>query len=187
MLAVLRDKLAARGLAAEVHQMDIRTMRLGRRFKQIIIPFQAFPELTSESDQRLALERIHEHLADDGVFICTLHNPPVRLQSVDDRLRLVGRHPVANGGQLLVWLLQRRMPNPALVEVLEFFEEYDDQGILRSKRYSAIAFHLLEKDLFERLITETGFEVVNLYGDYSYSAFDAQTSPFMIWLLRRRS
>jgi SAM-dependent methyltransferase len=186
MLAVLRDKLARRGLNAETHQMDVRSLQLNRRFKQIIIPFQAFPELTSESDQQLALERIHEHLDDDGHFICTLHNPKVRLRSVDDQLRLVGRHSLERGGQLHVWLLQRHNPNTMLVEVLEFFEEYDEQGVMRSKRYSALEFHLLMKEQFESLIARTGFEVVQLYGDYSYSPFDAETSPFMIWVLRMK-
>lgn len=184
MLDILRGKLAQRGLTAEVHQMDIRSLNLNRRFPQIIIPFQAFPELTDEDDQRLALQRIHEHLADDGLFICTLHNPKVRLKSVNNQLRLVGRHALDDGGQLHVWLLQRHDPQTQKVEVLEFFEEYDTGGILRSKRYSPLEFHLLEKEAFERLIDAAGFEVVNLYGDYTYALFDRDSSPFMIFVMR---
>lgn len=183
MLDILRSKLAQQGLIAEVHQMDIRSMQLNRRFPQIIIPFQAFPELTDEADQRQALERIRAHLADDGLFICTLHNPKVRLKSVDNQLRLVGRHALDDGGQLHVWLLQRHDPHTQTVEVLEFFEDYDAQGVLRSKRYSPLEFHLLEKEAFEHLIDAAGFEVVNLYGDYAYAPFDSDSSPFMIWLL----
>src|SRR5262249_27848927 len=159
------------GLTAEVHQADIRTMQLGRQFKQIIIPFQAFPELINEDDQRQALAQIHAHLADDGGFICTLHNPSMRLKSVDNQLRLVGRHPLNDDGQLLVWLLQRLDPKSNVVEVLEFFEEYDAAGLLRSKRYSPLQFHLLEKAVFENLIIEAGFEVAHLYGNYEYAPF----------------
>lgn len=186
MLDLLQDKLARRGLSAEVHRMDVRHLRLNRRFRQIIIPFQAFPELTSEQDQRLALERIHDHLEDDGLFICTLHNPEVRRQSVDNQLRLVGQHATDGNGLLFVWLLQRYTPDTGLVEVIEFFETYDEQGMMRSKRTSTLQFHLLEKDRFERLIASTGFEVVHLYGDYAYAPFKAETSPFMIWILRRK-
>lgn len=183
MLAVLRRKLDQRGLRAAVHQADIRQLNLNRRFNQIIIPFQAFPELTTEDDQRLALARIHEHLSPEGEFICTLHNPPVRLKSVDGQLRLVGRH-AQEGGELLVWLLQRQNANQ--VEVLEFFEQYDALGVLQSKRYSTLTFHLLEKATFERLIEQAGFEVVDLYGDYACAPFDPENSPFMIWRLRAR-
>ena len=184
MLAHLRAKLAREGLSADVRQMDIRSLDLGKRFAQIIIPFQAFPELTSPDDQRHALERIHAHLEDDGRFICTLHNPTVRVKTADGQLRLAGKFPIEQG-HLFIWLLQRRKPETALVEVMEFFEEYDEQGALRAKYWSEVDFHLLEKAAFERLIASVGFEVVALYGDYSYAPFDEETSPFMIWILRR--
>lgn len=186
MIAILRDKLAEGGLSADVQQADVREMQLGRRFKQVILPFQAFHELTAEEDQRRALERIAEHLDDDWLFICTLHNPAVRLRSVDDRLRLAGRHDLEQGGHLLFWLLQRRRPDTGLVEVLEFFEEYDAQGVMQAKRYSELEFRLIEKDRFESLTAEAGFEVVSLYGDYDTAPFDPEASPFMIWSLRRK-
>src|SRR5512145_1345789 len=50
MLSRLRAKAA--GLPVEIHEMDIRTMDLGHQYPQIVIPFQAFPELTAEQDQR---------------------------------------------------------------------------------------------------------------------------------------
>jgi SAM-dependent methyltransferase len=186
MLDVLRQKLAARGLQAETHHMDVRTMQLGRQFRQIILPFQAFPELTKEADQKQALQRIHDHLTVDGVFICTLHNPPVRLKSVDNHLRLAARQSLENGNQLHVWLLQRYDPQTLVVDVLEFFEEYDAQGVMQVKRFSELQFHLLHQDVFERLIAETGFKVVDLYGDYTRAPFDPERSPFMIWVLRRK-
>lgn len=186
MLDVLRRKLAARGLPVQVHQADICSFDLGRQFKQIWIPFQALPELTDPDDQRAALGRIHAHLADDGVFICTLHNPPVRIQSVDRQLHLVGNHALPNGGQLLVWLLQLPTQTADVVEVHEFFEEYDPIGVLVSKRTSALRFHLLQQTAFEAMIAEAGFVVDRLYGNYDGSAFEPAVSPFMIWLLRKQ-
>ena len=187
MLAVLTRKLRQRGLSAEVHQLDICTFDLGRQFEQVWIPFQAFPELTAEVNQREALKRIHSHLADDGVFICTLHNPPVRLKPVDGLLHLSGSQPLAEDDRLLIWLLQTHDRETNLVTVQQFFEEYDSKGVMKSKRFSEMQFHLLAKSTFEALLTQTGFEVVELYGNYDCSAFDAETSPFMIWFLRKRA
>jgi len=167
-----------------VYEMDVRSFELDQQFQQIIIPFGAFSELPSPADQEQALERIHAHLADGGTFICALHNAPVRIKSVDNQLHLAGRFPIEQG-QLFVWLLQQHDPTTKLVNVMEFFELYDTQGLMTSKRFSEIQFHLLEKAVFERLIAAAGFEVVNLYGDYSYAPFDASTSPFMLWELRK--
>ncbi|HML23298.1 MAG TPA: class I SAM-dependent methyltransferase [Aggregatilinea sp.] len=183
MLRRLREKIDRRGLDAEALEMDVRALDLGRQFAQIIIPFQAFPELTAEADQRQALERIHAHLAPGGTFICTLHNPTVRRASVDGQLHLAGSFEDEDN-QLFVWLLQTYNADSRLVDVLEFFEEYDSQGRMLEKRTSSLQFHLLEKAAFERLIAETGFEPVALYGDYTHAPFDEASSPFMIWVLR---
>lgn len=185
MLTRLRNKLDAEGLSADVYQMDIRHLHFERQFKQIIIPFQAFPEITTQADQLQALRAIYESLSDDGTFICTLHNPPVRLESVDDTLRLAGRFSHGEN-QLFLWLHQRFQTQSNVVNVLEFFEEYDSQGMMVSKRFSELQFHMMENLTFEGLIEASGFEAEALYGDYAYTAFDASTSPLMVWVLRKR-
>jgi hypothetical protein len=38
---------------------------------------------------------------------------------------------------------------------------------------------------FRSLAEAAGFVAVHLYGDYSYSPFEPQTSPYMIWVLRK--
>ena len=185
MLDVLRRKLDRASLSADLHAADVVDLSLGKRFAQVIIPFHAFPEITDREDQARALERIHAHLAEGGRFICTLHNPPVRLRGVDDQLRLAADRPAADpGARLLVWAHQSRDAD-GLVTIREFFEEYDAQGALASKRLATLRFRLLEKAVFEGLFRAAGFEPVELYGDYSRSAFDEQTSPFMIWVLKR--
>jgi ubiquinone/menaquinone biosynthesis C-methylase UbiE len=186
MLERLREKLAQNHLSATVYQMDVRALKFDKRFPQIIIPFQAFHELASEQDQQLALQGIHDLLTDDGVFICTLHNPTLRLKSADGQLHLAGRF-AREQNQLFVWLQQRYDPQTKLVHVLEFFEEYDSQGMMQSKRFSELQFQILEKSTFEQFIHAAGFEVSALYGDYTYSPFNEETSPFMIWLLRKQS
>ncbi len=189
MLTVLNEKLARRHLAADVRLMDVRHLALDKHFHLIIIPFHASPEITDGAEQQRALTRIHQHLTDNGRFICTLHNPTVRLRSVDGQLRLIANKmlPSRPGHRLLVWLHQSYDPASKLVTVMEFFEEYDDKALLIAKRCAEIRFHVLEKVTFEHLIRQVGFEVVQLYGDYSRAPFDEEQSPFMIWVLKRRS
>ncbi len=135
MLEVLQDKLNNNNLSADVRQMDVRALELGKQFPLIVLPFQAFPELTKEADQQQALERIRAHLSDNGRFICTLHNPRVRLKSVDGQLRLAGKFALEDG-HMFVWLQQKFIPETRLVKVLEFFEDYDANGVMHSKRWS---------------------------------------------------
>jgi len=185
MLAILRRKLNERDIQADVRQMDIRQLDLAKRFGAIIIPFHSFAHIVSIEDQREALQRIYEHLLPGGWFICTLGNPDVRRQSMDGRLRLHSRYAL-NGGQrrLLVWLLENFDPQDNhIVDLAEFFEEYDEKGRLQAKHLMELRFRLSTREEFEALAQAAGFKIKAFYGDYTYAEFRPDSSPFMIWRL----
>jgi SAM-dependent methyltransferase len=183
--AILENELRQRGLKADVHQMDICNFELRKKFDMIIIPFHSFAHITSPSDQRKALARIHQHLLPGGTFICTLGNPKLRQKAVDGQLRLFRKYPLPDSqGELLLWIVENENVNDnQIVEALQFYEEYDANGVLKSKRLLELHFRLSSRDEFEELAKAAGFRVKAFYGDYSYSEFDEESSPFMIWLL----
>ncbi len=55
-------------LHAEVYEMDVCRLDLGRRFDMVIIPFHSFAHILSPADQKRALVRIREHLVPGGTF-----------------------------------------------------------------------------------------------------------------------
>jgi SAM-dependent methyltransferase len=187
MLAVLSDKLKQHGLQANIVQADVCKLDVGRSFDLILIPFNSFGEIVTPQSQRQALQRIWQHLAPGGRFICTLHNPAVRARSVDGKLHLWGQHPLPGGrGKLLFWGLQEfDRPDKLVVKVLQFYEEYDSGGTLRAKRLLELHFSLIDREAFESQAAEAGFKVAALYGNYDRSAFDPDHSPFLIWELRK--
>lgn len=184
LLDVLRAKLAAQGLSAQVITQDVRQLALEDRFALVLIPFHAFPEITDPVEQLETLRRIHAHMTPGARCIITLHNPEVRRRSIDDQLRLVARRPHGEG-ELLFWLLQQYDVASRQVTVLEFFEEYDADGIMQRRRMVDLRFTLLEQAAFEDLIAQAGFRVLDIYGDYQRSPFDPASSPFMIYVLGR--
>ena len=185
--AILENKLRQKGLKADIYQMDICELELQKKFDMIIIPFHSFAHITSPGDQRKALARIHQHLSPGGTFICTLGNPKLRQKAVDSQLRLFRKYPLPDSqGELLLWIVENKnVDDDQIVEATQFYEEYDAKGVLRSKRLLELHFRLSNKDEFEELAKATGFKVKAFYGDYSYSGFDEESSPFMIWLLER--
>ncbi len=182
--AILENKLRQLGLKADVYQTDIRELELHKKFDMVIIPFHSFAHITSPGEQREVLRRIQQHLIPGGTLICTLGNPDVRQQEVDGQLRLVRKDPLPDRqGTLLLWVAENNNgDDPQVVEAMQFYEEYDNEGVLRSKRLLELHFRLSRRDEFEGLAGAAGFAVKAFYGDYSYSAFH-EHSPFMIWLL----
>jgi len=186
MLAVLEQKLTHQGLSAAIHAVDVCHLDLGKQFDRILLPFQSFAELRSLNEQKETLTRIHRHLSPDGRFVCSLHNPHVRLKTVDGRLKLRARHELPHEqGSLMLWTMETYDPKNKLVHGLQFIETYNLQGILQSKRFMDIEFSILDKEIFETMIKQVGFEVTALYGDYAYADFNSMTSPFMIWILSK--
>ena len=180
MLAILRRKLTAKGLSAECVMQQVQELTLPRQYALIILPFHSFMELCTVEEQQQTLARVKAHLTPAGRFICTLHNPPVRMKAEDGRLRLYGQYPL-QAGTLLLWGLKHYSPGNPLVTGVQLYEEYDAEGILREKSYVDTQFRLVEKEEFAALAEEAGLHVTALYGNYDRAPFESESSPFMIW------
>ncbi len=185
--AIFKSKLEQKGYHAEIYQMDVCELEISKKFHMIIIPFQSFAHIVSVDDQRKALERIYQHLLPGGTFICTLRNPTVRQRDIDGQLKLAYTYPlVEKQGKLLWWMLEEFDPDDnQIVKAYEFFEEYDAEGVMTSKRMMELHFRLSPKDEFEDLLKTTGFSIKSVYGDYAYNGFDPDSSPVMVWILEK--
>ena len=184
MLIGLKEKLSKKGLSACVHEMDVRDLSLKELFDLIIIPFHAFAEILDHQDQQKVLRGIRQLLVENGRFICTLHNPSVRLRSVNWKLQQLGEYPLLDDrGTLFLSAIQHYDEDNHIVNGTQFYEIYRPDGFMSSKSFLDINFYLHEKDVFQELVESEGFRVIKLYGDYSYGTFDKDKSPFMIWIL----
>jgi len=185
--AIFRSKLEQKALKANIYQMDVCLLDIPKKFEMIIIPLYSFSHIVSPDDQRKALTRIHQHLLPGGTFICTLRNPTLREQIVDGQLRLIGKYPlIRDQGTLLFWIIEQKDPEDVhVVNGMEFFEEFDAEGVLKAKRLMELHFRLSPRDEFEQLLKATGFSIKAFYGDYTYTKFDEISSPYMIWVLEK--
>ena len=84
---------------------------------------------------------------------------------------------------LIVWIKETYHQEKHVIESTEIFEEYDMNGLMKSKNIVELSWHLLTKKNFKKLATQSKFKVKSLYGDYTYAEFQEKTSPFMIWVL----
>ncbi|HAG81687.1 MAG TPA: hypothetical protein DCL61_11075 [Cyanobacteria bacterium UBA12227] len=184
MLAALNQKLQNAKLSATILQADVRNFTIENSFELAILPFHSFSELITSDDQLAALNSIYNCLTKGGHFICTLHNPALRLKSADGCLRLNGHFQYENG-TLCISGFENYDKRKHVVNRMQFYELYDDQGILRSKRFLEMQFCPIEKLEFETLANKVGFKTVAFYGDYSRSEFKADSSPYMIWVLEK--
>lgn len=78
------SKLTKKGRAAVSYSKgDVRKVRVGRRFRTVIAPFNVFMHLYTRSDVEQALRTVREHLAPRGTFIFDVLLPDPDLLSRD--------------------------------------------------------------------------------------------------------
>ncbi len=105
MLGVLHRKLRGAGTGARIVCADARSLPFRCTFQLVLLPFQGLTELPSANDQARALRAAADLLSPSGRFVCTTHNPAVRLRSVDGSWQRVGTFPRRDGGSLTVHIL----------------------------------------------------------------------------------
>ncbi len=187
MLARLRKKMEERNLSCPVYCQDMAELDLPDQFDLTFIPFHSFSEIVDSQRQRCALQRIRMHLASRGKFICTLQNAPVRITTMDGTFRPIGEFSTEERRKLLVTGRLTYDPSTQIASGDQVYEQFSPEGTLLDRRVLSVRFHLFQRDEFESLLSENGFSVENLFGGYDRTPFDAATSPFMIWKLRRSS
>jgi SAM-dependent methyltransferase len=142
--------------------------------------FQSFMEIVGEERQRAALTRILACLRPGGRFICTLHNPSIRIKYVDGLVRNVGHFPVDDGILVVSGVEQGGRP---VVSRLQFFEFFGPDGQLVWKRILPMEFELISPERFEDMAKEADFTIAQIYGNHDRARFDPAVSPFMICML----
>jgi SAM-dependent methyltransferase len=187
MLDVLENKLVQMGRSATLICQDMTKMAFCGQFDLALIPFNAFLELTASLDQKAALAAIFNALKPRGRFICTLHNPVVRLRTIGGGMTTLGQYPVEGTDHEVVLKADLKHDDSRkVVEGVQIIEVIDATGRKIREHSMPICFTLLSKQEFQELFLAAGFEKEALYGDYQRAEFHEMASPYMIWSLRRK-
>lgn len=186
MLSVLRQKAQSKDLSAQVICADASDIPFSGIFDLVLLPFQGFSELVHDKERWGALRAVVSCLTARGIFVCTLHNPHVRLRTIDGMWHEVVKstHPKSRGS-LEVSIKADFDPASRIVSGIQRIDEYDEAGKAVDSRSLPLSFSLLEKESFGELAEEAGLEVISLFGDYSAAPYDQEKSPVMVWFLRK--
>jgi SAM-dependent methyltransferase len=188
MLAILRQKLTAKGLNASVMQADITCLNLGARFDLVLLPFQGFHELHTKIEQQKALKEIARSLVPNGRFICTLHNPKIRLESITQGLKHYGTFPRVDGdGFVSLSVDLKYEPEAGIVKGWQIICELDSAQRKVVEHRLPVQFSLIEFDVFEELLKSADFSIEEVFGNYDFSSFSPKTSPYIVVCSRKLS
>lgn len=174
MLALAKARVAEAGKLAERVRLvrgDIRSVRLGQRFKLSIVALDSFGLLTGQQDQLRALGTLRRHLLADGLLVLDLANGNLRGGETDEETVLHRSDPPVEGAQQRVKWIARQTDHAAQLDRL--LHVYDDTRPDGTVRRTTVELELRYFTRFELelLLERAGFFVEALFGDYDLTPF----------------
>ncbi|MEW6751751.1 MAG: class I SAM-dependent methyltransferase [Candidatus Latescibacterota bacterium] len=165
---------------------DMRSFRLGQRFRLVLAAYRTFQHLLTPADQEESLACIRRHLVRGGRLILDLFDP----------LGLIAREglqtPIcrdtdfvdpATGHQVLVYYTRTTDPQAQVLEQEVTFEEVEPAGRAVGRTHARLRLRYASRFEVEYLLARCGFEVEALYGDFGRSPYPGYGEQ--VWVLRR--
>ena len=188
MLEVLKNRMRAENLSADVYEQDVRALDINGRFDLALLPFHSFSEIVNASDRARALTAIRRHLAPQGRLILTLHNSAMMIPSLDGQRRQLCERPIPGKDAVLrFWFTGRHESGTLIADAHQEYEIVGLDGTLIETRELDLRFAIIGREEIERQVDACGFDILRLFGDYSLNSFQPATSPYMLYELRATS
>jgi len=165
----------------EIAQEDVRDFTSDRIFRLAIVPFNSFLHLLETRDQEEALRNIRTHMDDDGMLVISVFNPDLtRPEGVVNHKDTI----LTDEGEILSRFYTQTFDRPSQRTTVHYFYDISRQDRpLRRVTAEFTLRYIFHREMIE-LLERTGFDILEVYGDYDLSPFK-ESSPIMIFLARR--
>jgi SAM-dependent methyltransferase len=180
LVEICRGKAFKFGLDLKLHLGDARDFDLAKKYELVFIGFHAISEVLTNEDKERVFRCVRRHLSDNGHFWISCHNPIVRRTTLDGKERVMGIFPVDYGDEELHFSGQFFLDTGT--NIATGIQKYviKRNGIGIEKRELSVRFHLISPDELTGVLERVGWIVDEQYGDYDFSPYNAEASPFFI-------
>ena len=181
MLDVFKRKISNENYNPQILKMDLLELKFQKKFGMILLPFHSLSEIIDKENQYKAVKKVSEYLKDDGLFICALQNPVVKLKYADGVKRKIGEFKLDDNEKLVITSMNKFNYESGMVSGYQFYEIYDCNNLIKETRRLEINFRPISNLEFHDMVNCAGLKIINTFGDYSYSEFFEETSNYMIY------
>ncbi len=168
MLRTLRAKAAELGLSPRLHQADMSDFSLSRRYRLIMIPFNAFIHNMTQDAQIRCLQLCREHLSPGGELTFDTFFPSLEIVGSPQNTRVLeGELPHPETGLPMRMYDTRSFDRVAQVQhSVNEIELLSADGSVQTVHRSEISSRYIYKQEMALLLRVAGFARWEIYGDF---------------------
>jgi 2-polyprenyl-3-methyl-5-hydroxy-6-metoxy-1,4-benzoquinol methylase len=153
----------------DVH--DMREVYKSNAYDVIFNLFTSFGYFESDQENERVLNAIHSMLKPDGVVVIDFMNAHKAIKNlVSNETKKVDD---------IVFNINRSFDGAHIIKNIQFTDDGNDFNF--QERVQGI-----NKDKFIQLFKQTGFEIIDIYGNFSLDAFDLENSDRLIFICKKK-
>lgn len=153
-------------------RQDMRDVPPGKNFDFVLNLFTAFGYFDREEDDLLVLKRVYEGLKPGGIFVLDYLNV---VSSIENLIPLETK-TIDN----VHFSLKRFAEKQRIIKEIEVRDGQESHHYLESIK-------ILYLEDFRRMLNQTGFEIMETWGNYQAEPFDREKSPRLILIAQKHS
>ncbi len=183
MLAVLRRKASALGLAPSLYTADMRAFALPRRYALVFIAFNGFVHNLTTEDQLMTLKTCRSHLLPGGALVFNVFYPALDIINGKEGfpvLELETKHPVT--GTTLRVYDTRRLNRVEQIQYSRMeIQELDGAGNVAVSHHSETSMRWTFKPEMELLLRAAGFARWQIFGGFDRRPLARETDLMLVY------
>ena len=185
MLNILGSKIKDTYFDILCYEMDMRNININEKFDLVIIPFNGFQSMLTISDQYKCLSSIREHISPNGILALDMFTPSLDMFDQDEKIWYEVKEIINETGipNIMVKHSSKYESTNQLIHTTLMIEEIQKNKITKTI-YNNFSLRYSNRYESEYLFKNSGFEISNLYGDFNFNPFSANSEK-MIWLLKK--
>ncbi len=182
MLDTLRSKAAALGLRPRLHQADMSSFALQRRFALVMIPFNAFIHNMTQEAQISCLQCCREHLLPGGELVFDTFFPSLEIIGAAENTRVLeGELPHPQTGLPMRMYDTRTFDRVAQMQhSINELELLAADGSVERIYRSEVRGRYVFKHEMELLLRVAGFSQWDILGDFDGRPLTRETDAMIV-------
>jgi len=185
MLKVSEEKLANESKAVRsrviLKRGDMTNFDLRQTFPFIYLPASTFDHNVTVEDRKQTLNCVYKHLNENGTFAFDLEQASLEKP---EKSWWIDRKEIEDGKMVVRSIFTRKNIAKRILTLDLFYDMYEDGKLLeRYHEYGEVA--MISKDEITRLLEESGFQVVRIYGDFDKSEYRKDGSKIVLVTKRK--